>query len=301
MSSRSFKKKDLVLLKKKFISKIDVNKCFARLSQFEAFQFGVSLVHPSANLLIKTHLYDLSKRFKELKLIKSTDIMDSFSLKLQSSKLYDSFVENERRLLIFKLERKILDWRIHNLGSLKVLDFTMSDARFVDTDIKHGFCTYNNFTKVVIRDKQNKLLHFFRARNFFDSLFVNRFSYQLSLKKKYRLNKQGFDDTKSRILYLVSLYKLGFLKYIKAKYKFKKVFGKLVWRRKKRKKWKQSVLFRFFRSRHRLFYKFYIPKYLEINYKTFSFVHLDSIDISSLHPRFSFWLNLRRLLTFLSS
>jgi len=76
----------------------------------------------------------------------------------------------------------------------------------------------------------------------------------------------------------------------------------LAWKIKKQKKWKWARVgsWNLFRLRLRLSQLFYIPKHFEINYKTFGANYLGFTDFKTINNRIPFWLNLRRLLTFLS-
>lgn len=300
-------KKDILLVKKDFLGKTNLNLCFSKLN---SFLLRESLTNPalyvSNTFDIKTDLYKLLKSLKKVKTsqygVCDHSQLNTLCLRLQKAHLYTSFVEKQKCSNLKLLDQKVKCWKINfiSLNKVSLADDSLSLLDFAR--VSSGYKKYDVCFKYVENKKFKELLTFLKARRFFDKIFISQFSKNLNVyKKKYQLLKNISNVCKVKIRILTSLYTVCFLKYLKAKYKTYKIYKKLIWKRKRRKKWKQNTLFRFFRSRHRLFYKFYIPRHFEINYKTFNFAHLDKLEVSGLNSKITFWLNLRRLLTFLSS
>jgi hypothetical protein len=99
---------------------------------------------------------------------------------------------------------------------------------------------------------------------------------------------------------LFHIYTLSSLKFKDVKKQRRKVFKKLAWKIKKQKKWRRLGSFGLFRLRQKLSQVFYVPKHFEINYKTLTTNYLGYTDSKTTNTRISFWLNLRKLVTFLS-
>lgn len=308
-TSLMLKKTNSLCFKKKFVKKIDIDATFCQTNTFFFKDNTNKKTLFFSNVLdIKTDLYHVLKKLKAQKrffLAENTNskLLDKYCLNLQTSRLFSSQIELFKKrkakkldlnLLIYKNELKKFDK--NNLSSLQ------NSISGSSASILKGYKVYNRHFKYLKIEKQNLLFKILKEKRFIKKIFEGKFFlYSSQKKKKYRSLYKFYEKNKVKIRYFLNIYKLSHLRYIKVKKFSYNLFKKLVWRRKKRKKWRKTALFRFFRSRHRLLYKFYIPKHLEINFKTFNFISYNGLDLSTLNSKIPFWLNLRRLLTFISS
>lgn len=303
-------KKETVILEKKFLKKIDLNEYTTKINTFlDKEIFFSSVLTSTNNINIKTDLYLLLKLLKKLKRehLKSLEEINTlekakFCNKLQKSYIFASNVENMKNVkskAVTLLLLKALSSKVLNTYQFSDLSSTLENNNQKRT--LKGYTAYNKRFKFFNAKQLKLLFSFLKAKRFLNKLFETRsFLVNTSKKKKYRNLTSFFKRNRVKLQVLLNVYRLSYLKYSQAKKSAHKLYKKLVWKRKKRKKWKKNNLFRFFRSRHRLLYKFYIPKHVEINYKTFNFIYLESTNITTVNSKVTFWLNLRRLLTFMA-
>jgi hypothetical protein len=125
-------------------------------------------------------------------------------------------------------------------------------------------------------------------------------------KRKYKfLLKHGnfVRKRKKPFKILLKIYSRNFARFVRKRKKFKKYFKRAFRRHKRTKKWRRRRrgIFGLFRSRYCYKHKFYVPRHFELNYKTGNMLYLGYNDTNSIDFRLPFDLNIRRLVTLLSS
>lgn len=271
----------------------------------------------SSNILnIKTSFYVLSKLLQEekrkhvaLSFNSSLSTLNRLSLKLQLSGIYTTYVELKKMKKLTELRTKILDFytlcllKNYKRSNLKVNTESLK-KKFFDKKAYKVF--YQKLEKgkfsLISKKRRKKKL---RSLAILQKRYTRIFNYRLFLflrthpiKYKKVLTYARSNRLKvKRIFDLIPRTKFNF---VKEKKEFYKEYKKLVWKRKKKRNRKKTGLLFFLRRRRRMLYNYHVPRHLEINYKTFDVVHLGQFDLSTTNSRISFWLNLRRLITFLS-
>lgn len=279
---------------------------------------------PSNSLNIKACLYALLKEYKRYKresLDVNTDFalknLNDFALKLQSSGFYLSVVEFQKLKSLRQLQLKVIEFYLDSLlGQSKKSECFRSfnsgeSVAFDEFSIEKAYHLFNRRPKsfkfalkseaIQKKKEEHNLKSFSILQKKYNRFIESRlFLFFDSHKKSYK--KVLLQSRKIRV-YLRKLFaydnKID-AAYVKKKKFYYKKYKSLVWQRKKRKNRKKTGLLRFLRRRRRLLFQFYVPRHLEINYKTFEIIHLGFFDLSTTNSRIPYWLNLRRLLTFLS-
>lgn len=312
------KKSDFFIYQKRFSDKFISNKLGKNIN-FPIFRTSKIpfLIENSNNLNIKTSLYTLSKLLKEYKRLNMNPInnfslegIDKFSLRLQTSGFYNSAVENKKKEKLEKIREKILNFYIYCL----LKQYTKDNIGIVSKksnkaySAKEGYKNFNSNLKIskfsILSKKAQKIrknssLSVLRKK--YTKILESRlFLYLKTQKKKYKAVVKNLTLNKLKIKQLFNLFSKTKQKFVKEKKEFYYQYKKLVWKRKKRRNRKKTGFFYFLRRRRRMLYNYYIPRHLEINYKTFDITHLGQFDLPTTNSRITFWLNLRRLLTFLS-
>ena len=311
------KKGKFLVAQKAFTKKINLN-------EIQGCQFSYQQAEQNWQLLcnafqLKTSLYLLSKTLKNLK--KATifssnndfllDSLDQFCFKLEKSGFYLSLTELEKKrkftLLKTKIKKKLCESFLKPFNARKLL-VEQAQPKIQLYHIKNPFQLFRKKGNKLACDLTNQKgftfqnqKHFIRLKKDYSYITESRFLlYMAAYKKKYtalfpimKRHKLKF----RRLFFHYDIQKLRYTFCIKKRYK---LYRSLVWKRKKKKNRKKVGLFYFLRKRPRMLFSFYVPRHLEINYKTFSLAHLGELDLSSINPRISFWLNLRRLLTTLA-
>jgi hypothetical protein len=323
--SSLIKKRHTSIHKKRFSERITLTNLHddLKLILLNSSQIASEL-KGSNNLNIKIALYALLKEYKkhkqesfELSEESSVKSLDNLALKLQASGFYLSSVERKKQKNFHRSQLSVLEFYTRCLLSQSKKSEFLRDvnqdksASSNDFSIKNAYNIFNRkprklkftLTSELIQKKKDfqsvkslsvleKKYNRFLERRLF--LFVD------SHKKYYK--KISSQSRRTRLV-LRNLFgysqKLRF-EYSKKKKHYYKEYKKLVWRRKKRKNRKKTGLLRFLRRRRRMLFQFYVPRHLEINYKTFEIIHLGFFDLATTNSRIPYWLNLRRLLTFLS-
>jgi hypothetical protein len=278
----------------------------------------------SNTLNVKASLYVLLKEYKKYRResFDSTpqfplESLDNFALKLQSSGFYLSQVELKKRKTFLQLQLKILEFYIQCLlaGCKKSdldQDLNQKDPLFSKKfSINSAYEIFRrkpkNFkftlhSELIRKGKELQSVKSFSIlRKKYNRFLESRlFIFFHSRKKFYK--KASLHSRKNRIQLrkLFGYYHKVKSDYGKKKKHYYKEYKKRVWKRKKRKNRKKTGLLGFLRRRRRMLFQFYVPKHLEINYKTFEIIHLGFFDLATTNSRIPYWLNLRRLLTFLS-
>ena len=240
----------------------------------------------------------------------SLEDLDKFSLKLQTSGFYTSLVERKKKKKLEEIREKILNFYIYCLlKQYNRSNITITSKKFKkEYSAKEGYKNfYRNFkvskfsiiSKTAKNSRKNSSLSVLRKK--YTKILESRlFLYLKTQKKKYKAVVKNLTLNKLKIKQLFNLFSKTKQKFVKEKKEFYYQYKKLVWKRKKRRNRKKTGFFYFLRRRRRMLYNYYIPRHLEINYKTFDITHLGRFDLPTTNSRITFWLNLRRLLTFLS-
>lgn len=254
------------------------------------------------NILYYLFLKQL-KMYKLNTLSKQISSSSSIGWKLEGNGFYNSIIESEKGKKINLLHKKILS--NYNKTALKPtvwvnMSLSVDNRNF--KSLSKGFDKYDkfygNYLKMV--EKRQAFLKILKQKRFFNQIFVSRlFSHVTKCRKKYRSNFSYFFRRKRKVSSLFHLYTLSSLKFRDARKQRKKVLRRLAWKVKKDKKWKRNNSFNLFRLRQRLSQSFYVPKHFEVNYKTLGICYLGYTDFKTTNTRIPFWLNLRKLLTFL--
>ena len=312
------KKSDFFIYQKRFSDKFISNRLGKNIN-FPILKTSriPFLIVNSNNLNIKTSLYILSKLFKEYKRSSMNTInnfsledLDKFSLKLQTSGFYTSIVEKKKKKKLEEIREKILNFYIYCL----LKQYSRSNINITSKKFNKEYSAkegYKNFysklkvskfsiiSKTAQPPRKNSSLSVLRKK--YTKILESRlFLYLKTQKKKYKAVVKNLTLNKLKIKQLFNLFSKTKQKFVKEKKEFYYQYKKLVWKRKKRRNRKKTGFFYFLRRRRRMLYNYYIPRHLEINYKTFDITHLGRFDLPTTNSRITFWLNLRRLLTFLS-
>jgi ribosomal protein S4 len=293
-------------------------------------------LHIKSDLYALSKLLKFYKGF----LFKNGNLQSSTSLisfNLQLSKFYSSSVELNKKRGANALNLHSL---IHRTSLQKIKQKRLENISNSDLgSILLGYNVYNKNFKYFNSNKIASLFNTLKSETFLKKIYYGRrfllskkrkaYTYEIFSKKKKRKEKRkkiimkiryflkfkslnlynvkkkiknsySFKKNTMKIHYFLNLYKLRRFKYSNVKERYYNWYKKLIWRRKKRRKWRKLRFFRIFRSRHRVLYKFYVPRDIELNYKTFSFMPCQSLDLTTLNAKIPFQLNLRRLLTFVS-
>jgi hypothetical protein len=268
---------------------------------------------------------------KNIEILKKEEAYDKLILNLHRSRFYYSFKEVLKKdrsfflkrfyLLLFfaeliKKNKKNYVEKIKLLHGGKLFNKFFSEEIFSLKDTNRFLKKGEDMVKSIKNRKGRSLLPVKRSIRlkfvlaFFRKKKLKFFSSVIILKNLIRL----------RLKNLPAIYRRNLFKFRRLKFKVLRKLKKYRGRRRRFKKWKRYKItiikrgkivkrfkkrimhpfFRLYRNRHRAFSRFYIPRYLEINYKTFSFIHLNSKEFSGMSYRIPFYLNLGTLLTFIS-
>ena len=319
------KKGEFFILQKRFSERFFFNHLDKNLDSGLLKTSNFSFFTGSSNVLnIKTSLYVLSKLLKEekrkqitLSLNSSLATLDRLSLKLQASGIYTSYVELKKMKKMTELRTRILDFyiicllkhykrsklKVHDKSSLKKKKKASKETFFDKKAYKVFYGKVKKSKLSIISKKRRKKK--FRSLAILQKRFTRIFNYRLFLfLRTYQIKyKKVLTETRSNRLKIKRIFNLiprTKKKFVKEKKEFYKEYKKLVWKRKKKRNRKKTGLLFFLRRRRRMLYNYHVPRHLEINYKTFDVAHLGQVDLPTTNSRITFWLNLRRLITFLS-
>lgn len=252
---------------------------------------------------LKTASYYSFKSFQSFQKGQNLDLpLDLLSYFVQEIRILTSTIEQRKREKALKLKKKGLGK--HSLQ--KSSHFLLSFFKKEDAGLKrtNPFTIYSQKKKNCkkISKKRMVLLNLFKTRRAFKKILERRlllFQFKIRKKKKYKKVFSFLKKNRRSFKSIFQVYARNFARFKKKKKYRKKVFKRLVWKRKRKIKWKKKGIFRLFRFR--LSQKFYVPKHFEINYKTGDIIFLGFMDSQNVDFRLPFWLNLRRLVTFFSS
>lgn len=309
-----------IVNRKVFTKKINLN----RIQGFQTFN-GVDrdrvltyLTDPNS-LRSKASIYLLLKNLKALKKTTlglsveetSLDKLDQFCLKLEKSGFYVSLIELEKnfnhRLVQAKTKKRFCDAFLSAFIAKKLVIKNPQAASHL-ISIKSFYQSFRDKSKSCFKGLDKRKVQGLTIRKGFVHLQKNysyitesRLSlYMATYKKKYKKLYRIMKSHKLKFRRLFFNFQIKQLRHTLRMKKRYKLYRSLTWKRKKKKIRKKVGLFYFLRRRPRMLFRFYIPRHLEINYKTFHLAHLGDFDLPSVNPRISFWLNLRRLLTSLA-
>lgn len=301
------------------------------LTIMQDYKWLFSMLRISNYLFLKTNLYSFVKHLKFLRSIVYNNKLDvkycTYILKLRTSKIYCSKIEKFREN-IFHLLKKKLFISLYNLSCKKKncnFNFKVNPFIFNEKKLIKCFQEYINlnsrYTNVKLESLQQHL-HYTNFSNykkkvfFFSSIMLNRLSIEKKKYEKKHIKRLYFRLKKNKIflrelhLVIFSNFKLYRIKYIDQKKEYKYVLYHVLDKKykkiriKEKKKFKKSrkfwVLSKLYHTRRRFYFKFYVPRHIEINYKTQNFLHLNYHDNLSLSSKIRLWLNLRRVLSFVS-
>lgn len=314
------KKKRSSSFLKRFSSKINLDILFWKLLKL--------------NDLTTTHLYahdlELKRQFykflKLIKLAKGSTISDSsllkffdfteFGFKLQKSGINYSECEGKKKLLLRKLKLKLAKFKTFQILQLFPIFFLEISKLYKKDDLNHlqtqnfgkGLLKFekknSSFLKNTYMDKtlkKEKFLKFLKIKYFYTRVCESRILALVSTFKKRYFSLSSYTEKLQKNLEIFfTLYPATRKKFLLKRKEKDRSVKKLLWKRKKRKKWKKRAFLRFLGFRKRFSTKFYVPKHLEINFKTLNLVYLGFTDAKTINPRLPFLLNLRKLVTFLS-
>lgn len=321
------KKGEFFILQKRFSERFFFNHLDKNLNSDLLKTSNFSFFTGSSNVLnIKTSIYVLSKLLKEekrkhmvLTINSSLATLDRLSLKLQASGIYTSYVELKKMKKMAELRARILAFYViclvkhYKRSKLKITPQPSLKRKKKKKGSEENFFDKRAYKVFYSKVKKNKfcIISKKRRKKKVRSLAILRkrytrlFNYRLFLflrthpiKYKKVLTHVRSDRLKiKRIFFLIPRTKIN---YVNEKREFYKEYKKLVWKRKKKRNRKKTGLLFFLRRRRRMLYHYHVPRHLEINYKTFDVAHLGQFDLPTTNSRITFWLNLRRLITFLS-
>nr|AHX24984.1 hypothetical protein NaocMp0016 [Nannochloropsis oculata] len=312
------KKSDFLIYQKRFSDKFIYNKLGKNIN-FPILKTSRTpfFIASSNNLNIKTSLYVLSKLFKEYKRssINTTNNfslvnLDKFSLKLQTSGFYTSVIEKKKKKKLEENREKILNFytccllKHYNRSIISITSKKLNKKYSVKEGYKNFYnnlkaSRFNLISKTVNSSPPNSSISVLRKK--YTKILESRlFLYLKTHKKKYKSVVKDLILNKLKLKQLFNLFSKTKQKFVTEKFFFYYRYKKLVRKRKKKRNLKKTGFFYFLRRRRRFLYNYYIPRHLEVNYKTFDITQLGRFDLSTTNSRITFWLNLRRLLTFLS-
>jgi hypothetical protein len=333
------KKENALIHKKRFSDRIILNQLHDNLKSVLIGSLDLPHdIHTSNVLNIKTSIYNLQKEFKSFKAKAlnpekefSITSLDNFSLKLETSGFYTSTVELEKKHSLKELQQKISQfffccltkkykpnsqwqplWKQRHQFSLGIeipqQPKRLKEAQSSKIRKKGSFffseLTTPKFSSIGLQKKQQAVIRINSSilRKNYSRLLESRiFSFFSTYKKNYKLVSAQIPTNKIQLRKILNSLKRVPLKFEKRKKYYYKKYKRLAWKRKKRKNRKKTGLLGFLRRRRRrLLFQFSVPRHFEINYKTFEMIHLGEFDLNTTNSRIPYWLNLRRLLTFLS-
>lgn len=302
------------IIPKVFTKKINLNKIQIDNSFDQSKEANKKKVLLLPNQLkLKASFYLLLKSLKEAKKAtltltseeNSLDPLNKLCIGLEKSGFYVSLAEWEKNRnfshLKMKTKKKLCNTFLsslkaengisYDLGKLRPLisinepyqNFQKKLKKRRDDLVKRKSLAFVNLKKKYTPEIESRILRYM-------SLYNKKYTQLLQIMKsyKFRFRRLFFYHNKKRLRHSFR---------IKERYK---LYRSLARKRKKRRSRKKVGLYYFLRKRPRMLFRFYVPRHLEVNYKTFSLAHLGGLDLPSVSSRISSWLNLRRLLTSLA-
>lgn len=294
---------------KNYTGKISIGLLFSKLFR-EEFSFGKEHLIPLTSVRLKIFLYAFIKLLKIYKLknvFYSLICFKTYGLKLQTNGFYESFVEAKKKDRLKILNKKLFRKETCLFVKKSFQRFFFSDSlvnnKKTVKNLSKGLERFERYFMASSRTVVDRRFIFtlLKAKTFINRIFISRIFLSVAKgRKKYRSSFSYLVRRKRKIESLFNVFTSTSLKFQDIKFQKRKNIKKLAWKRKKQKKWARVGSWNLFRLRQRLSQIFYVPKHFEINYKTLGASYLGFTDFRTTDARIPFWLNLRRLLTFLS-
>lgn len=308
------------IIRKVFTKKINLNKIQGIHTFNQSAEVNLIKVLQTPNTLqLKDSLYLLLKTLKNAKKKtltsskeeNSLDPLGQLCIGLEKSGFYVSIVEWKKNhnlsFLKVKTNKKLCDVFLRSSMVENCTSKKLPTANSL-ISIKSPYQSFQKKSKKVssslVKRKTPGLTSrkgFVHLKKNYSYIMESRLSLYMSIyKKKYTKLFRIMKNNKLKFRRLFFDFQIKQLRHTFRMKKRYKLYRSLTWKRKKKKNRKKVGLFYFLRRRPRMLFRFYVPRHLEINYKTFSLAHLGELDLPSVNSRISFWLNLRRLLTSLA-
>ena len=267
----------------------------------------------STNVQIKISFYAFVKLLKLYKLkgfFFDSSYYNDYGQKLQNNGFYNSFVEVKKKEKLWILNNKVFYKKslplVKNFFQKSVLSNPIAKKKNTLKKLSKGFDVFEKYfigSSKTISDRQTAI-RLSKARIFINKVFLSRLFLAIAKgRKKYRSSFFYLLKRKRKIKSLSKIFTFTSSKIKEIKIQRRKNLKRLAWRRKKQKKWARvgrPGSWNLYRRRQRLSQIFYVPRQFEINYKTLGGSYLGFTDFKTTNARIPFWLNLRKLLTFLS-
>lgn len=295
---------------KNYTGKFPARLLFSRIALSETFMTEDSFCSLSLNIRLKIFFYIFLKRLKIYK-IQGKEVPLSFfkgyGQRLQENGFYTSLIEVKKTD-----KRKILDHKILLLKNGPFLKRFFQPIIFCNISLKKKkplrnmskgldkFEKYYSGSLESVKQRQ-VVLQLLKARKFFNKIFLSRlFLFTAKGRKKYRNTFFYISRRRRKLNSLFCLFTVSMVKYKEVKTQRQKTLKRVAWKVKKQKKRIRVASMSLLRLQKLLSRVFYIPKHLEVNYKTLGFVYLGFTDFKTTNLRIPFWFNFRKLVTFLS-
>jgi len=293
-------------ISKDFINQVNLNSALAKLLS-SSFSQNLNESVCYADNKMKISLYQFSRALRVSKT--EEPLLKSLSWKFRVNGFYDSSTETERRK-----KSQLLRGKIDAIRNNKIVAASFQKPVIVAEPLRskqsfsilaNGLNKFENFYSDYSTTgfERRAFLKTLKLKRFFPSVFFSRlFLYVAKTREKYPYTFYYIFKRKRKLDSLFHVYTLGSLKFKDVRKHRKKLYKRIIWKVKRQKKWKRRlrVSFALFRLRQRLSQVFYVPKHFEINYKTFTTSYLGYTDSKTTNTKIAFWLNLRKLLTFIS-
>lgn len=297
---------------KNYTRKTSLRLLFSRVFTHENSAEKVFLCSPT-NIQVKIFFYAFVKLLKVYKLKGSffdSSYNNNYGQKLQNNGFYNSFVEAKKKEKLWVLNEKIFHKKsspfVKKSFQKSVLFKSIAKKKKTLKKLSKGFDEFEKYfiaSSKTVNERQIAI-RLSKAKIFINKVFLSRlFLSTAKGRKKYRSSFFYLLKRKRKIKSLSKIFALTTSKIKEIKAQRRKYLKRLAWRRKKQKKWARvgrPGSWNLYRRRQRLSQIFYVPKQFEINYKTLGGSYLGFTDFKTTNARIPFWLNLRKLLTFLS-
>lgn len=297
---------------KNYTRKTSIRLLFSRVFTHENSIDNIFLCSPT-NVQIKISFYAFVKLLKLYKLkgfFFDSSYYNDYGQKLQNNGFYNSFVEVKKKEKLWILNNKVFNKKssplVKNFFQKSVLSNSMAKKKNTLKKLSKGFDVFEKYfigSSKTISDRQTAI-RLSKARIFINKVFLSRLFLAIAKgRKKYRSSFFYLLKRKRKIKSLSKIFTFTSSKIKEIKIQRRKNLKRLAWRRKKQKKWARvgrPGSWNLYRRRQRLSQIFYVPRQFEINYKTLGGSYLGFTDFKTTNARIPFWLNLRKLLTFLS-
>lgn len=301
---------------KNYAEKIPIRLLFSKIFTRENSLQKNFLCSPSTNLQVKISFYTFVKLLKIYKLKKGFFFppfcCNDYGQKLENNGFYRSSIEAKKKEKLRTLNSKISHKKSSFLVKKSFRKFILFMRRRrvkkkrTLRKLSKGF---NEFEKYFT--SSSKLINYrqiairlSKAKIFTNKVFVSRLLLASAKgRKKYRTSFFYLLKRKKKLKALSKIFTFANLKVRRIKIQKRRYLKRVSWRRKKKKKWSRigrPGSWNLYRRRQRLSQIFYVPRQFEINYKTLGGSYLGFTDFKTTSTRIPFWLNLRKVLTFLS-